>query len=219
MWQSGDANRGIFEHALALARIEGETISAMPPLDDPRRERYAQGLADGKTQLQAYAAAGFGKSKSAPSRLAKEPAIQARVGELLRARNIAMEKAMVRGVRQAGITKEWVIDMLKENVDRAMQARPVLDKDGKETGRYEWNGFVANKALELLGREIGMFVERHELTLAQRLSEMPEDQRAAEMLELVERARARLQQIRAAEQRTIEGSTTEVSVSGAEPPD
>jgi len=126
---------------------------------------------------------------------------------------------MVRGVRQAGITKEWVIDMLKENVDRAMQARPVLDKDGNETGRYEWNGFVANKALELLGREIGMFVERHELTLAQRLSEMPEDQRAAEMLELVERARARLQQIRAAEQRTIEGSTTEVSVSGAEPPD
>jgi hypothetical protein len=53
--------------------------------------------------------------------------------------------------------------------------RDVLDKDGNETGRYEWNGRVANKALELLGREIGMFVERHEVTLAQRLADMPED--------------------------------------------
>jgi hypothetical protein len=150
----------------------------MPVLDDPRRERFAQGLADGKTQLQAYAAAGFGKSKSAPSRLAKEPRIQARVGELLRARNIAMEKAMVRGVRQAGITKEWVIDMLKENAERAMQVRPALDKEGNPTGEFQWNGFVANKALELLGRELGMFVDRHELTLAQRLADMPEGQRA-----------------------------------------
>ena len=185
----------------------------MPVLDDPRRERFAQGLADGKTQLQAYAAAGFGKSKSAPSRLAKEPRIQARVGELLRARNIAMEKAMVRGVRQAGITKEWIIDMLKENAERAMQVRPVLDKEGNPTGEYQWNGFVANKALELLGRELGMFVERHELTLAQRLADMPEDQRAAEMFDLVTRARERLQQLRAVEQQTIERSATEVSAS------
>jgi len=185
----------------------------MPPLDDPRRERYAQGLADGKTQLQAYATAGFGKSKSAPSRLSKEPRIQARVGEFLRARNIAMEKAMVRGVRQAGITKEWVIDMLKENAERAMQVRPVLDKEGNPTGEYQWNGFVANKALELLGRELGMFVERHELTLAQRLADMPEDQRAAEMFDLVTRARERLQQLRAVQQQTIERSATEVSAS------
>ena len=120
---------------------------------------------------------------------------------------------MVRGVRQAGITKEWVIDMLKENAERAMQVRPVLDKEGNPTGEYQWNGFVANKALELLGRELGMFVERHELTLAQRLADMPEDQRAAEMFDLVTRARERLQQLRAVEQQTIERSATEVSAS------
>jgi hypothetical protein len=54
-----------------------------------------------------------------------------------------------------------------------MQAVPVLDKEGNPTGEYQYNGFVANKALELLGREIGMFVERHEVTLAERLTQMP----------------------------------------------
>jgi len=56
-------------------------------------------------------------------------------------------------------------------------------------------------------------VERHELTLAQRLADMPEDQRAAEMFDLVTRARERLQQLRAVEQQTIERSATEVSAS------
>jgi hypothetical protein len=178
---------------------------AMPPLDDPRRERYAQGLADGKTQLQACAAAGFGKSKSAPSRLAKEPLIKARIGEILRAREVSATKELVAGARQAGVTKEWVLIMLRENIERAMQVHPVVDAKGRETGVYQWNGFVANKALELLGRELGMFVERHELTLAQRLADMPEDQRAAEMLDLVERARERLRQLRATASQALEG--------------
>ena len=92
-----------------------------------------------------------------------------------------------------------------------MTLKPVLDKDGKPTREYQYNGFVANKALELLGREIGMFVERHELTLAQRLTDMPQDQRAAEMFDLVQRARERLDQIRGiGTAKVIEGSATEV---------
>jgi hypothetical protein len=37
---------------------------------------------------------------------------------------------------------------------------PVLDRDGRPTGEYRYEGQVANKALELLGKEIGMFVDR-----------------------------------------------------------
>ena len=145
----------------------------------------------------------------------------ARVDELMRGRDAINQQALQLAVKETGVSKAWILGMLKENVERAMGTKPVLDKDGAPTGYYEWNGHVANKGLELLGREIGMFVERHELTLAQKLADMPEDKRAAEMFELVERAKARLQQIRAAEQPTIEGSATEVSVSAVdgEPPE
>jgi hypothetical protein len=34
---------------------------------------------------------------------------------------------------------------------------------GQEIGEYTYNGSVANKALELLGKEIGMFVDRKEV--------------------------------------------------------
>ena len=45
-------------------------------------------------------------------------------------------------------------------VERAMQAVPHLDHEGNPTGVYTYQGNVANKALELLGRELGMFAQR-----------------------------------------------------------
>ena len=50
-----------------------------------------------------------------------------------------------------------------ENVERAMEAIPVLDAAGNPTGKYAYNGNVANRALELLGKEQGMFVDRKEI--------------------------------------------------------
>jgi len=38
-----------------------------------------------------------------------------------------------------------------------MQAVEVTDAEGNRTGVYTYQGAVANKALELLGRNIGMF--------------------------------------------------------------
>jgi phage terminase small subunit len=52
---------------------------------------------------------------------------------------------------------------LVENVERAMQAAPVLDAKGNPTGEYRYNGGVANRALELIGKENGMFVDRKEV--------------------------------------------------------
>jgi phage terminase small subunit len=188
----------------------------MPTLPNPRWELFAQGLADGKTPGKAYAAAGFGKSSSKPYQLARDKRIVTRVDELMRGRDAINQQALQLAVKETGVSKAWILGMLKENVERAMGTKPVLDKDGAPTGYYEWNGHVANKGLELLGREIGMFVERHELTLAQKLADMPEDQRATEMFELVERAKVRLAAIRAVERQTIEGSATEVSASDVE---
>jgi hypothetical protein len=55
-----------------------------------------------------------------------------------------------------------VIERLRENVKRAMQAQPVIDRAGNPTGSYVYNGAAANRALELLGKELGMFIERRE---------------------------------------------------------
>lgn len=54
----------------------------MPPLDNPRHERFAQGLAKGQTQIEAYTTAGFKPHDSAAARLCGNVRIQARVAEL-----------------------------------------------------------------------------------------------------------------------------------------
>ena len=63
---------------------------------------------------------------------------------------------------EATVDRSYVIANLRENAARAMQAVPVLDRDGNETGVYKYQGSVANRSLELLGKSIGMFVDVHE---------------------------------------------------------
>jgi hypothetical protein len=46
---------------------------------------------------------------------------------------------------------------------RLDSAVAVLDRDGKPTGEYRYDGNVANRALELLGKQQGMFIDRHEV--------------------------------------------------------
>jgi hypothetical protein len=65
-------------------------------------------------------------------------------------------------IARTAIDKGWVIERLRENVERAMQAQPVLDRAGNPTGSYVYNGAAANRALELLGKELGMFIEKRE---------------------------------------------------------
>ena len=76
------------------------------------------------------------------------------------AAEIAKRKAVL--AKKAGVSQEWVMERLIENVGRAMQAEPVKDATGATTGEYRYDGGVANRGLELLGKHIGMFVERTE---------------------------------------------------------
>jgi hypothetical protein len=56
-----------------------------------------------------------------------------------------------------------VLDRLVENAERALQARRAMDDDGEETGEFKYQGNVANWALELVGKELGMFIDRKEV--------------------------------------------------------
>jgi hypothetical protein len=62
------------------------------------------------------------------------------------------------------LTREWVLKELIENVKMAKSAIPVRTADG-ETGEYKQELPAANKALELLGKELGMFVDRKQIDL------------------------------------------------------
>lgn len=132
----------------------------MGMLPNPKHERFAQEIASGKTQGEAYEAAGYKAKDHAAeangNRLLKNAAIEARVQQLLG-----------RVAQGLVLTKQWVIERLIENADRAMQAEAVKTADGTTTGEYRYEGSVANRALELLGKEIGMFVDRKEVRSGQ----------------------------------------------------
>lgn len=70
---------------------------------------------------------------------------------------------------KAELSQEWVLRRLKEISDRCMTAEPVMkfdyeEKQLKETGEYTFDSSGANKATELIGKHLGMFVNRVDLT-------------------------------------------------------
>jgi hypothetical protein len=108
----------------------------MPALENPRHEKFAQALAKGMSAADAYTDAGYKGDRTAASRLSTNVNVQARVAEL-------QERAAV----SVSLSREWVLEQLVDNASRA-----------KQNG--DWA--PANRALELLGKELGMFVDRSE---------------------------------------------------------
>lgn len=113
----------------------------MPVLKNPRHERFAQELAKGKSATEAYGLAGYKPNQQNASRLMLNDVVKARVAEL-------SAKVAERAIERAALTKEWVIEKLRANLERAERSD---------------QGSVANRTLELLGKEVGMFIERREV--------------------------------------------------------
>jgi hypothetical protein len=114
-------------------------------LPNSRHEAFAHGLARGKSVDVAYVEAGFSQNRGNGSRLNRTPGVIARVIEL---------KALVERMREGTIitdvlTKAWVVEQLIATVIRC-KSYEKIDSAG------------ANKALHLLGLQLGMFVERKE---------------------------------------------------------
>lgn len=135
----------------------------MPPLDNQRHELFAQELAKGLSADKAYEAAGFKPNRGNAATLKQKQSISIRVAEILGEREAIHAQATADAIKSTALTKEWIIQTLMENVARAMRATPVrTDDDGEAIGEYQYQGSVANRALELLGKELGMFIERTE---------------------------------------------------------
>jgi hypothetical protein len=125
----------------------------MPQLTNPRHELFAQEVARGKTADAAYVLAGYKQNIANASRLKANEKVLARISEL-----------QAHAADLVGISKAWVLQRLKENVERSMQIETVTDREGKPIGEYVYQGSVANRALELLGKDMGMFIDRSEVT-------------------------------------------------------
>jgi hypothetical protein len=130
----------------------------MGELGNPRHETFAKLTAAGQKRADAYLGSGYhANSRNVATKrgvaLYARPELKARVEELKE------------GIRQGAIAavqmdREWVLRGLKENYSRAMQEKAVRDRQGNETGEFKYDGSVANRALELAGKELGMFADR-----------------------------------------------------------
>lgn len=64
--------------------------------------------------------------------------------------------------KDTGISVQWVIDSFKTIAERCMQAEAITDREGNETGEWRFDSSGANKAVESIGKYLGMFKEKIE---------------------------------------------------------
>ncbi len=125
------------------------------PFKNAKWESFAHAYARGETQGDAAVVSGFAPN-CAPSqgcKLAKRQIIKDRVAFI-------KSQTSKLSIERVSVSKGWVLQNLRDIVERAMQAVPVTDKEGRETGEWRFDGSVANRGVELIGKELGMFVER-----------------------------------------------------------
>ncbi|MCR4333368.1 MAG: hypothetical protein NUV34_11790 [Sulfuricaulis sp.] len=138
-----------------------------------QQESFAQLVASGRSQADAYRAA-YPRSQewtldalyAQSSALAADSKVSVRIKTL---RAVIAQQA----IDDAVVNKSWVLKRLKTVAERCLQSAPVLDKkgypvlteveDGEVVPAFDFNSAGANRALELLGKEQGMFVDRKEI--------------------------------------------------------
>lgn len=113
----------------------------MPPLEHPRHERFAQGLARGATAVSAYEDAGYRPDGANPIRLKQRKEVQLRVAELTS-----------EGARQAQVD---IARVLRELMAIATSdPRRAFDDEGKLKDPSQWDDdFAASIAsIEVVSR-------------------------------------------------------------------
>lgn len=104
---------------------------------------------------QAAKRAGYSEKSaySQAGRLLKNAEILARVRELQHEQ-----------VERLSVSADYVVLKLMETREKCMEPVPVLDSNGNQTGEYTFDSKGALRALELLGRHLGMFDDRLKVT-------------------------------------------------------
>lgn len=172
---------------LPTTKIGGRKVNPETGLTN-QQEAFCQAVISTDTASAAYRIAYPSSRKwkdetvwSKSSTLMANGKVKERLAQL---RSSVTEKAC----KKLAISKEWVLEQLVENVEMAKSATPVLDAEGNPTGEYKTNLAAGNKALELIGKELGMFVERREVRTGA-LDDIPYDEKVAALNALREAIR------------------------------
>ena len=122
----------------------------MPKKLTPKQQRFAEEYLHDLNATQAAIRAGYAKKTaySSGQRLLKNVEIQN-----------AIQSGQHRRSERTGITVDEVLKRLLEINDRCLTAIPVL-ANGEPTGEWRFDAAGANRSAELLGRHLGMFVEK-----------------------------------------------------------
>ncbi len=117
----------------------------MSALSNPRWEQFAHLIADGALPSKAYVTAGFSKNGAAQSvsRLLRNPEVAERIRDV-------QEQLRASAVVHAGVTRKNILERLDK----------IAKVAGDPSERIAYNPSAANRALELMGKELGMFTDR-----------------------------------------------------------
>jgi hypothetical protein len=146
----------------------------MPPLPKQREELFALHCANGKTNIDAQVAAGYKPHRGTASELRARPRIAARINEL---QQQLVNKTQVAVVKQATMSRQYLVDALIENVEVALGRRPV--KQGPAAipvEQYLYRGEVVNNAIKMAGSECGMFQNKAEVTHRMDFSDLSDEE-------------------------------------------
>ena len=144
----------------------------MPPLPRQREELFAVNIASGMTTSEAYQAAGYKPDRANACRLTTKDRIRQRITELQQ--QIA-KKTQVAVVKQATMSRQYLVDALIENVEVALGRRPVKQGlDGAE--HYLYRGEVVNNAIKMAGGEVNLFRDKAEVTHKMDFSDLSDEE-------------------------------------------
>jgi len=132
-----------------------EQYPGAEPLVDDRHELFCHEYLIDLSIKNAAARAGFSERSARQHGwvVFNRPEVKERIAFLREERN-----------RELGLDSYYVLKNLKSIAERCMQAEEVMI-DGEPSGEFKFEHSGANKALELIGKHIGMFVEQKKISV------------------------------------------------------
>ncbi len=114
----------------------------MGVLSNPKHEAFAQALSKGINCSEAYKNAGFKENATNGYRLKNNEEIQARIDEIMTKNEERFGRIETQAINAAAIDKAWVMKRMVREAENAERASERV------------------RALELVGKELNMFVNR-----------------------------------------------------------
>ena len=72
----------------------------------------------------------------------------------------AVSACLALRAKRSEITADYVLEVIRDTVERCRQAEPVKDREGMPTGEYKFDAQAVLKGAELLGRHLAIFTDK-----------------------------------------------------------